>query len=88
MSEEALKLDPSCSAANSYARWLDIDGNIRKERFYVLGITLYYDEEHKLHRLDGPADESASYSGWYYHGEQFDCSTQQEFERILKLKAF
>ena len=43
----------------------------------------------KRHRLDGPAIEHAdgSYS-WYYHGKRIDCTTQEEFEHLLKLKAF
>jgi hypothetical protein len=43
----------------------------------------------KLHREDGPAmmfNNDRSY--WYYHGNEIDCSSQEEFERLLKLKAF
>jgi hypothetical protein len=42
-----------------------------------------------LHRLDGPALE---YSGgdkeWYYEDEYIDCKSQEEFERLIKLKLF
>ena len=41
------------------------------------------------HRLDGPAHEFVNgYKYWYYKGERIDCSSQQEFEKLLKLKAF
>lgn len=41
------------------------------------------------HRLDGPAVEfSSGCNIWYVNGERINCSTQEEFERILKLKTF
>jgi len=42
----------------------------------------------RRHRIDGPAIEY--YNGtkfWYYHGEQIICFSQEEFERLIKLKA-
>lgn len=44
----------------------------------------------KLHRVDGPADiyEFWGYPHWYYNGKRIDCSSQEEFEKIIKLKAF
>jgi len=43
----------------------------------------------KKHRLDGPAMEFPSGRGeWYYQGKRIDCSSQEEFEKLLKLKAF
>ena len=43
----------------------------------------------KLHRVDGPACEWANGGKyWYYHGTKLDCSSQEEFEKLLKLKAF
>lgn len=48
-----------------------------------------YYSNNKLHRLDGPAIELASGSKyWYYEGEQINCRSQEEFERILNLKVF
>jgi hypothetical protein len=42
-----------------------------------------------LHREDGPARESANGNcQWWYEGEQIQCSSQEEFEKMLKLKAF
>ena len=42
----------------------------------------------ELHRLDGPAEEYINgYKKWWYHGEQISCSSQEEFKRLIKLKA-
>jgi len=42
-----------------------------------------------LHREDGPAIEYTNGEKfWYLNGERINCSTQEEFERLLKLKAF
>jgi|SRR5579859_4894805 len=41
----------------------------------------------ELHRLDGPAYESYSgYKEWWYHNKLVNCSSQKEFERLIKLK--
>lgn len=49
----------------------------------------------KFHRMLGPAmelfleeEDSPVRFTWYYHGTMIPCRTQEEFERILKLKAF
>jgi hypothetical protein len=49
----------------------------------------------KRHRLKGPAVEwlldegdEGIHNTWYYNGEVIPCKSQEEFERILKLKAF
>ena len=42
-----------------------------------------------FHRLDGPAYECVSGNKfWYYEGKRIDCNSQDEFERIIKLKLF
>lgn len=47
----------------------------------------YLDGE--LHREDGPAIEwNNGEKQWYYHGELIHCSSQEEFERLIKLKGF
>jgi hypothetical protein len=28
------------------------------------------------------------YKEWYYEGEEINCKSQEEFERIIKLKLF
>ncbi len=48
-------------------------------------------EHGKHHRLDGPAVIYTNYSNreiWYYQGKQINCSSQEEFEKLLKFKAF
>jgi hypothetical protein len=43
----------------------------------------------QYHRQDGPAIEDADgYKAWYYHGQKIDCQSNEEFLRIVKLKAF
>jgi hypothetical protein len=49
----------------------------------------YWCQYDKLHREDGPAIEYANGAKfWYYHGQQIHCQTNQEYLRLLKLKAF
>ena len=55
----------------------DSDGN---KEWWVNGV---------LHRIDGPAIiYSEGYKEWHFRGLKIDCSTQEEFERLIKLKAF
>ena len=43
--------------------------------------------EHDLcHRLDGPAVEQFGWKEWYYQDNYIKCNTQEEFERLIKLK--
>jgi hypothetical protein len=43
----------------------------------------------KRHRTDGPAVEYANgYEAWYYEGKQIVCQSTQEFQRLIRLKAF
>jgi hypothetical protein len=43
----------------------------------------------KPHRLDGPAAEFADGGQeWFVDGKHIKCSSQEEFERILKLKLY
>lgn len=43
-----------------------------------------------LHCLEGPAKtwNHGQDKQWWIYGEQINCSSQEEFERIVKLKAF
>lgn len=42
-----------------------------------------------LHRRSGPAVEHPDGTkSWYYYGEKINCSSQEEFEHLLKLKVF
>ena len=41
------------------------------------------------HKLDGPAwEDSDVRKDWYYKGKYVECSSQKEFEKLIKLKAF
>ena len=52
------------------------------------GIKVWY-LNGKQHRVDGPAFEYPDGTKfWYYQGKQIDCQSQEEFERLIKLKAF
>ena len=43
----------------------------------------------KYHRIDGPAIEYANgIILWYINGLNIDCKTQEEFDRLIRLKAF
>ena len=47
----------------------------------------WYNQLESIHRLNGPALEfSEGSKKWYYHGKYIECSTQKEFDRIIKLK--
>jgi len=52
------------------------------------GIKRWY-QQGKKHREDGPAVESADGTQqWWFKGKQLNVSSQEEFIRHLKLKAF
>jgi hypothetical protein len=51
--------------------------------------TKYWYQSGKIHRLDGPACECYNDTKyWYYQGKLVDCKSQEEFERLIKLKIF
>ena len=41
-----------------------------------------------LHRLDGPAIEHYDQDTWYINNNKVDCKNNEEFLRIIKMKAF
>jgi hypothetical protein len=42
-----------------------------------------------FHREDGPAIEYANGNKeWFLNGEYISCTTQKQFEQLMKLKAF
>jgi len=53
------------------------------------GVKLWYING-KLHREDGHALEytSTGYKEWYYHDKRIDCFSQEDFERLIKVKVF
>lgn len=43
----------------------------------------------ECHREDGPAIEQADgYNQWWYRGKIVKCSSQKQFEQLIKLKPF
>lgn len=43
----------------------------------------------KRHRIDGPAvDSNNGYKEWWVNGKKLDCTTQEEFELLMKLDLF
>jgi len=43
----------------------------------------------KLYREDGPTIELADGENfWFYNDEYINCNSQEEFERIIKVKLF
>jgi hypothetical protein len=55
---------------------------------YIDGNKRWY-RHNRLHREDGPAIEYANgEKRWYLHGKYIDCSTQEQFERLMNLRAF
>lgn len=56
---------------------------------YANGVKYYYQYD-RLHREDGPAVENPSlgYEIYYFRGKKIDCSSTEEFLKIIKLKAF
>ena len=51
------------------------------------GTKRYY-KNGKLHRLNGPALEFADgYKEWWINGKRIDCKDQEEFLRLIKMKA-
>jgi hypothetical protein len=53
----------------------------------MYGIKRWY-KDNKLHREDGPAIENNGINYWYYNGTLVKCSSQKDFERLLRLKLF
>lgn len=55
---------------------------------HVIWDKWFYNGE--LHRIDGSALNLhyANEYHWFYHGKSIDCSSQEEFERKIKLLAF
>jgi len=78
-----------------YRDWYYKD-EIKKTYFINTDYTAYYShDQQSYHRLSGPArswgQNNVNFPGrqeWWIDGEKINCSTQEEFEKIVKLKAF
>ncbi|MEO7172795.1 hypothetical protein [Flavobacterium sp.] len=53
----------------------------------ICGYNAYY-VNGKTHREDGPAFIFNGIPEWWLYGEKVSCSSQEEFIKLLKLKAF
>ena len=77
--------------ADETKRWYR-DGKLHREDGpaieYVNGTKLWY-RDGKCHREDGPAIEWANGDKyWYLKGTEIKCKSNEEFLRLLKMKAF
>ena len=82
---------PACEWADGNKCWY-INGKLHREDGpaveYSDGSKYWY-INNKLHREDGPAIEIANGGKWWHlNGKWIDCSSQEQFEKLLKLKAF
>jgi hypothetical protein len=51
--------------------------------------TKYYYLNNKLHREDGAAIEwSSGYKQWWINDELLPCTSQKQFEQLMRLKLF
>lgn len=57
---------------------------------YISRLTKQWFNNNIPHRLDGPAliylDGRKDWQVWYYNGKYINCNTQEEFERLIKLR--
>ncbi len=66
----------------------------KSHKITIGGMTQYhkhnpFDGGPYLHREDGPALEYPNgLKSWYLNGKRINCSSQEEFEKFLKLQAF
>jgi hypothetical protein len=78
------------SGGNKY--WYNDDGQLHREDGPAMEFAngnKVWKTNGKLHRENGPAVEHANgVKWWYYHGKAIWCSNLEEFERIIRMKAF
>ena len=72
--------------------WRNEVGRLHRENGpaieYANGDKSWY-QHGQLHREDGPAIEySNGNKDWYFHDKLINCSSQEKFEQLIKLKAF
>ena len=63
---------------------------INYTRKYTNGVRSWFtNDDDKFHRLDGPAVEwHGGGWEWWINGEEIGCKDNEEFLRLVKLKAF
>jgi hypothetical protein len=79
------------SYPNGFKTWI-LNGQFHREdgpaKEYADGDNYWY-LNGKLHREDGAAIEWANGDKWWYLNDEFiPCTTQKEFERLMRLRAF
>jgi hypothetical protein len=90
--ESNMQIDKNCDRC-----WYDAEGKLHREDGPAIegwdGSNYWY-HHGVFHRENGPAVEYISgnkllhVKRWYYRGKMIDCSSQKEFERLIKVKAF
>ena len=79
------------TSANGNKSWYR-DGKLHREdgpAFELANGNKYWYRDGKPHREDGPAIEGANGEKcWFYRGTEIECKSQEEFLRLLKMKAF
>jgi asparagine N-glycosylation enzyme membrane subunit Stt3 len=81
---------PAIERYNGDKEWY-IKGRLHRENGPALDLANGYKAWYKNglpHRIDGPASEYYSVKSWWMNGIQISCKTQEEFERLMRLKAF
>lgn len=80
-----------CTYRNGDVGWY-VNGILHREdgpAFITIEETKFWYINNQRHRIDGPAVEYVDGTKmWYINGEQIDCKTNEEFLRIVKLRAF
>ena len=72
-------------------RWFNPTGQLHREDgpAYINSWNKSWYLNGYLHRMDGPSIEYTNGDkAWYFNGKYIDCNSQEEFERLLRLKAF
>ncbi len=63
--------------------------NIKRNGEFIFDGLIMHFKDGEFHREDGPAIEG--FNGekyWYYYGKQIDCITQEQFIKIINMRAF
>ena len=86
------KDDQSISKIDEFGhKWWTLNGLIHREDGpaveWINGDKSWYFHGQR-HREDGPAyEDNDGYKEWWYHDRWIKCDSQEEFERLIKLKA-
>lgn len=80
---------PAVELVSGYKAWYK-DGNYHRVEGpaveYSNGSKVWY-QNNLMHRIDGPALITCLGDNyWFYQGKDMDCETQEEFERLIKLR--